>query len=554
MLWIVIFGFVDMFNLFILIYLMLMNIIWYVYELFVQNDVEDGFFMKGLVDFWEFIDGGQIWIFIFQDDLVWLDGEFIILVDVKYMYDQMMIVFVFGIVNGNLVFNFDMVEMLDDKIVVIILKMLQVLNFGLEILIVLKYIWEDVDDFMIFMNDFDVVGFGLFVFDSYLVNQFIVFKVNENFWCGVFKIDVIQYVYYMNFDVQVQVFKVGDVDFVIGFMLMQFEVFEGVEGIMMYFGEGCCYYLISINVGQQICDNVFYGIGNVVLKEFEVCQVICFGIDIEMLFDKVFIGEGVFVISFIFVLFFKWYLFDDDVVIVGFDFEVVQIMFDDVGWVFGVDGICEKVGQWFVLWLFIDVDDLNEQFIVDFFVFWMKEIGIEIMVEFMDFDMISVKVIFGDYDLYFSGWLVNLDLDYQFGINICMNLLIVIDGIGGIMQDGYCNLEFDEMYVQQCFEIDEEKCQEIVYDMFVLNYIDIVQVVIWYVNLFEVYCFDCFIGFIFQFKDGGIIVNQVGYWGYFIVEFVEGVIVGGIGMNIGFIIGGIVVGVVFIGGLVFFLI
>ncbi len=547
-------GFVDTFNPFISIYLTPTNIIRYVYESLVQNDAEDGSPTKGLADSWEATDGGQTWTFTLQDDLVWSDGEPITSADVKYTYDQMMTVPALGTANGNLVSNFDTVETPDDKTVVITLKTPQAPNPGSEIPIVPKHIWEEVDDPTTFTNDADVVGSGPFVLDSYSANQSIVLKANENFWRGAPKIDAIQYVYYTNSDAQVQALKAGDVDLVTGLTPTQFSALEGVDGITTHSGEGRRYHSISINVGQQTRDNVPYGTGNAALKELEVRQAIRLGTDTATLLDKVLDGEGTLATSFIPASFPKWHLSDDDDVIVGFDPEAAQAKLDDAGWVPGTDGIREKDGQRLSLRLLTDADDANEQSISDFFVPWMKEIGIEITVESTDSDTISAKATSGDYDLYFSGWSVNPDPDYQLGINTCMNLPTATDGTGGTTQDGYCNPEFDEMYAAQRSEIDADKRQEIVHDMLALNYTDTAQVATWYANSLEAYRSDRFTGFTLQPKDGGIIANQAGYWGYLTVEPVEGATAGGTGTNTGLLIGGIVVGVVIIGGVIFFLI
>ena len=547
-------GFVDTFNPFISIYLTPTNIIRYVYESLVQNDAEDGSPTKGLADSWDVTDGGRTWTFTLQNGLEWSDGEPITSADVKFTYEQMMTVPALGTANGNLVSNFESIDAPDDKTVVINLKTPQAPNPGSEIPVVPKHIWEAVDDPTTFANDKDVVGSGPFVLESYAANQSIVLKANKTFWRGAPKIDKIQYVYYTNSDAQVQALKAGDVDLVSGLTPTQFNALKGVEGVTTHSGEGRRYHSISINVGQQTRDRVPYGTGSAALKAIEVRQAIRLGTDTKTLLDKVLAGEGVQATSFIPVSFPKWHLSEDDDVIVGFDPDAAKAKLDDAGWVPGADGIREKDGAKLTLRLLTDADDSNEQSIADFFVPWMKQIGIEITVESTDSDTISAKAVRGDYDLYFSGWSVNPDPDYQLGINTCMNLPTATDGTGGATQDGYCNPEFDEMYAQQRSEIDPDKRQEIVHDMLALNYTDTAQIATWYANSLEAYRSDRFTGFTLQPKDTGIIANQAGYWGYLTVEPVEGATAGGTGTNTGLIVGGIVVGVALVGGMVFFLI
>ena len=547
-------GFVDTFNPFISIYLTPTNIIRYVYESLVQNDAEDGSPTKGLADSWEASDGGRTWTFTLQDDLVWSDGEPITSADVKFTYDQMMTVPALGTANGNLVSNFDTVEAPDDKTVIIKLKTPQAPNPGSEIPIVPKHIWEEVEDPTTFANDADVVGSGPFLLKSYAANQSIELEANEEFWRGAPKIDGIQYVYYTNSDAQVQALKAGDVDLVSGLTPTQFDALQNVEGVTTHSGEGRRFHSLSINLGQQTRENEPYGTGSEALKDVNVRQAIRLGTDIETLLDKVLVGEGTLATSFIPASFPKWHLSEDHPAIMPFDPDAAKAKLDDAGWTPGADGIREKDGQKLALRLLIDAEDSNEQSISDFFVPWMKDIGIQITVESTDSDTISTKAVSGDYDLYFSGWSVNPDPDYQLGINTCFNLPTSTDGSGGTTQDGYCNPEFDELYAEQRSELDEEKRQEIVQEMLALNYTDTAQVATWYANSLEAYRSDRFTGFTLQPKDTGIIANQAGYWGYLTVEPVEGATEGGTGTNTGLIIGGVIVGVILVGGLVFFLI
>ncbi|MCR2794294.1 ABC transporter substrate-binding protein [Microbacterium sp. zg.Y625] len=548
-------GFVDTFNPFVSIYLTPTNINRYVYEYLVQNSAEDGSPTKGLADSWEVEDGGTTWVYTLQDDLVWSDDEPITSEDVVYTYEQMMTVPELAVANGNLVSNFESVEAPDDKTVVINLKTPQAPNPGTEVPIVPEHIWSEIEDPATFANDADVVGSGPYLLESYSANQSITLRANPNFWQGAPKIDRIQYVYYTNSDAQVQALRAGEVDFVSGLTPTQLQALEGVDGITTHSGEGRRYHSISINHGTVTRDGQPYGTGSEALKDVNVRQALRLGTDTETLLERVMEGRAEPATSFIPSSFPKWALPADDEVIMSYDPEAAMAKLEEAGWTEGADGIREKDGTPLQLRLLVDADDLTEQSIAEYFVPWMEEIGVRIAVESTDGDTISARSVSGDYDLYFSGWSINPDPDYQLGINLCSTLPTGTDGSGGTTQDGYCNPEFDELYAQQRSELDEDARREIVREMLAMNYTDTAQIATWYAHSLEAYRSDRFDGFTLQPKEGGIIASQAGYWGFLTVEPVEGAQQAEEGgVPTGLIVTGVIVALVIAGAVIFVLV
>ncbi|HEY9291614.1 MAG TPA: ABC transporter substrate-binding protein [Microlunatus sp.] len=544
-------GFVDTFNPFISIYLTPTNIIRYVYESLVQNNQTDGGPTKGLADSWKAEDGGKKWVFTLQDGLKWSDGQPITSKDVQYTYQQMMTNPTLGTANGNLVSNFQSVDAPDDKTVVINLKTPQAPNPGSEIPVVPEHIWSKVKDPTKFANDHDVVGSGAYTLQSYSANQSITLKANPNFWRGKPKIDGIQYVYYTNSDAQVQALRSGDVDLVTGLTSEQYKALQGSKGITTHAGIGRRYLSISMNVGLQTPEGKRYGNGAKALQDVDVRQAIRLGTDSKTLLDKVLGGQGTLATSFIPASFPDWHLPDDDAAIMGFDQDAAKKKLDAAGWKVGSDGIREKDGKKLKLRLLIGADDPTQQSITEYFTPWMKDIGIEIDPQSTDSDTISDKLTKGDYDLYYTGWSVNPDPDYQLGINTCENMPDE-KGNGGTSQDGYCDPKFDKLYQDQRSEMDKGKRIQIVRQMLSMNYTASPQVSLWYQKQLEAYRSDRFTDFGLMPKKDGIIANQAGYWGYLTVKPVQGAQTSsGDGVSTGLIIGGGVLVLLIIGGVIF---
>jgi len=545
-------GFVDSFNPFTSIYLLPTNTLRYTYEFLVQNSQEDGSPTKGLADKWETSDGGKVWTFTLQDGLKWSDGEPITSDDVAFTYQSMIDDPALGVANGGLLANVDTIETPDEKTVVLNMKAPQAPNPGVEIPIVPKHVWEKIDSPAEHPNDEDVVGSGPFLLESYKANQFITLKANKDFWRGAPKIDRIQYIYYTNSDAQVQALRSGDVDMVTGLTATQFDALKGVDGIETHSGQGRRYASISINVGLKTRDGQAYGNGNPALQDAAVRQAIRLGTDTDTLLDKVLGGYGVPATSFVPASYPKWTLPADDEVIMDFDPEAAKKKLDEAGWVAGADGIRAKDGKPLSLRLFVDSTSITEQSQAEYFVPWMKEIGIDVKVEATDTDTITAETTKGNYDMYFSGWSQGADPDYQLGINTCMNLPTGTDGSGGTSQDGWCDPEFDKLYEEQHTELDQDKREKIVREMLRMNYEATPQIATWYANGLEAYRSDRFEGFSLQPKNEGIIANQSGYWGYLTVAPVsDEAAAAADGPNVGLIVTGVVIGVLVIGGIVF---
>lgn len=547
-------GFVDSFNPWTSIYLLPTNIFRYVYENLVQNSDVDGSPTKGLADHWKAEDGGKKWVFTLQDGLKWSDGKPITSADVKYTFDQMMTNPDLAVANGNFVANFADVKAPDEKTVIIDLKAPQAPNPGIEVPIVPKHVWEKISDPAKYPNDKNVVGSGPFLLQSYKANQFITLKANPSFWRGAPKIDTIQYVYYTNSDAQVQALRSGDVDFVSGLSATQYQALKGAQGITEHSGIGRRFSSLSFNSGLKTVDGTPFGNGNPALQDVNVRQAIRMGTDTKTLLDKVLNGLGTPGASFIPSSYPQWTLPTDDPAVkaLAYDPAKAKAKLDAAGWKAGADGIRVKDGKKLSLRLFVDSTDPTEQAAAQYFQPWMKAIGIEIQQVATDSDTINADTLKGNYDIYFSGWSVGPDPDYQLSINTCASLPTKTDGTGATSQDGWCDPAYDALYKQQQTETNPEKRQAIVQKMLQMNFTATAQIVYWYANGLEAYRSDRFTDFRMMPAKDGIIANQSGYWGFMeVAPAGSGTSKDG-GPNVGLLVTGGVIVIIVIGAIVFF--
>ncbi len=542
-------GFVDSFNPFTSIYLAPTNALRYIYENLVQYSQEDGSPTGGLAEKWESEEDGAKWVFTIREGLKWSDDEPITSKDVKWTYEQIMTDEVMASANGSLVANFESVEAPDDRTLIINMKKPQAAVPGTEIPVVPEHIWSKIDDPGKFANDKDVVGSGPFILKSYAANQSYELEANPNFWNGKPEIDRIQYVYYTDADASIQALRAGEIDFISGLSPTQYRALENQDGIALNSGIGRRYTSLALNPGFHTRSGEAYGNGNPALHDKAVRQAIRLAIDTDALITNVMEDQATAATSFIPASYEKWMLPEDDPAIVKFDPEAAKQKLDEAGWKLGSDGVREKDGKKLNLRLQIDGSSSTEQALAEYIKPWLGDVGIGVKVVSTDSDTLSTEANAANYDMYFSGWSLSPDPDYQLGINTCGQLPTKTDGTGGTSQDGYCNPEFDKLYKQQQVELDESKRIEIVHEMLAMNYEDSVSVVLYYPNQLEAYRSDRFEGFAKMPTENGIIANQSGYWGFQPVKSVgEGGASGGPQTGLWVVLGGVAVaGVIAVG-------
>jgi peptide/nickel transport system substrate-binding protein len=145
---------------------------------------------------------------------------------------------------------------------------------------------------------------------------------------------------------------------------------------------------------------------------------------------------------------------------------------------------------------------------------WLKEVGIDVTTVMKSSAQLNDDSTVGNYDLYFTGWGMGPDPDFQLSINTCASRPNA-DGTGATSENNYCSPEFDALFTKQHEELDQAKrsglvkqAQEMIYNAAVNN-------VMYYANTLEAYRSDKFEPFVTQPSKGGVITGQNGPWGYY---------------------------------------
>lgn len=471
--------------------------------------------MDGLADKWETSADGKTWTFHLPDGRTWSDGEPITAEDAAFTYKAIRDNESLAAANGSLLEN-QVSEVAKDKnTFVITLKTPQATNPGLDMPIVPKHVWEGVGDMVKYSADAadgkPVVVSGPFQITKHAKGQSVELKANDKFHRGAPKIAGVTMVYYKNTDAAVQGLKSGEIDLVSGLTTAQFKSLQNQPNIATSTGAGRRYQAIAINPGTLDKDGKPMGDGHPALKDPVVRKAIFTAINNEELLNKVLGGLGKPGKTQIPTVYPEFFGLPSGVTERKFDIEAANKLLDDAGYTKGSDGIRAKDGKKLEFRLMGRSSASEHAQMAEFVSGWLKQIGIATKVSMVANTQINNDSTLGKYDLYFTGWGIGPDPDFQLAINQCTSRPNA-DGSGATSENNWCDPEFDKLYVAQHAEMDPAKRAELVKQAFGMIYAADVLDVVYYADNLEAYRSDRFKDFQRQ-PEGGPIWGQNSYWG-----------------------------------------
>jgi len=502
---------IDTFNPFLAILASSINILRFQYEPLAgygtNNEV-----VPGLAEKWSTSPDGKTWTFTIPADRKWSDGQPLTAEDAAWTIDAVRTKDALQQANGGLVSNVASVSVPDPQTLVVALKTAQAANPGVELPIVPKHVWEKVDAAS-YANDTDTVGSGPFVITSYAKSQSVELTANPNFWRGAPKVGGLTYVSYKSTDAAVQALRTGEVDVVSGLTPAQFQSLEGQQGITTNAGAGRRYQALAINPGAVDAEGKPLGNGNPALEDQQLRKAIFTAIDNQTLLDKVLQGLGTLGQTEVPSVYPEYFGFAPGTTARPFDPAAANAMLDEAGYPKG--GIrTDKQGKPLKLRLMGRNTDPTHQQMADFVKPWLADIGIDVDVSMVTPNQVNDDSTLGRYDLYFTGWGIGPDPDFQLSINRCDSRPNA-DGSGSTSESNWCDPAFDKLFDAQHAELDPAKRSALVKEAFTMIHNADVNDVIYYADSLEAYRSDRITGLVKQPEEGGVITGQNGYWGFY---------------------------------------
>ncbi len=504
---------IDTLNPFLAILASSTNILRFQYESLVQYGTNNEV-VPGLASQWSTSSDGKTWTFTIPEDRRWSDGEPLTAEDAVWTFDAVKNEPALQQANGGLVTNVASVTASDPQTLVITLNSAQAANPGAELPIVPEHVWADVDA-ATYANDTDTVGSGPFVISSYATSQSVELKANPDFWRGAPKAGGLTYVSYKSTDAAVQALRTGEVDVVSGLTPAQFQSLKGQDGIATNSGAGRRYQALAINPGAVDADGKPLGDGNPALKDQKLREAIFTAIDNQTLLDRVLQGLGQPGQTEIPGVYPAYFGFASGTEARTFDPVAANIRLDEAGYAKGADGLrTDLQGEPLQLRLMGRNSDPTHQQLAEFIKPWLADIGIDVEVSMVTPNQVNDDSTLGKYDLYFTGWGIGPDPDFQLSINRCDSRPNA-DGSGSTSESNWCDPAFDALYDAQHAELDPTQRADLVKQAFTMISNAAVNDVLYYADSLEAYRTDTFTGFTKQPEEGGVITGQNGYWGFY---------------------------------------
>ncbi len=504
---------IDTLNPFLAVLATSTGIILYEYDSLVDHG-PDNQLVAGLADKWETSSDGKTWTFHIPADRKWSDGQPLTADDVVWTFNAIKTTPALQAANGSLVASVASITAKDPQTVVIVLTAPQAVNPGTDLPIVPKHIWAS-QNAAKYADDKDVVGSGPYTVQSYNQSQSVEMIPNPHFWRGAPKNGGITYVYYKNGDAEVQALRTGEVDVVNGLTSAQFQSLKGQQGITTVSGAGRRYTALALNPGTIDSKGKPLGNGNPALKDSTLRKAIVMAIDNKTLLTRVLNGFGQQGVTEEPTVYPEYFGFAPGTTATPFDPAAANKLLDDDGYKKGPDGIrLDKQGKPLNLRLEGRNSDPTHAEMAQFVKGWLGDIGIGVTTTMVASNQVNNDSTLGKYDMYFTGWGLGPDPDFQLSINLCSSRPNA-DGSGATSENNWCDPAFDKVYKEQHTELNQAKRSALVKQAFTMISNAYVNDVVWYGDSLEAYRSDKFTGFIRSPQDSGSITNQNGYWGLY---------------------------------------
>ncbi|MFI9588124.1 ABC transporter substrate-binding protein [Streptomyces sp. NPDC052236] len=488
------------------------------YEYLTNYDVKDARTVPGLATEWKSSPDKLTWTYTIRKDSKWSDGKQATAEDAAWTFNKMMTDENAATANGSFTANFKKVTATSPETLVIELKKPQATMTALDVPIVPKHVWEQVDDFSKFNNDkkFPIVGNGPFVITDFKVDQFVKLKPNKEFWRGAPKFDELVLKYYKDGDAAVAALQKGEVSFVQGLTPAQATALKSAENIKVNDAPGRRFFALATNPGARSKDGKTFGSGHKALLDPAVRKALFHATDRKTIVDKVFQGHAVEGEGYIPPRFASYFWKPEASQKIAYDPAKAAQLLDDAGYKKNSGGKrVGKDGKALDFRILCHATDPNDKAIGKYLQEWWGELGIGLKVECLD--SVSDPWLKGDYDLAFDGWSVNPDPDFVLSIHTCAALPATPKD-SGATDNFICDKPYDDLYAKQAVEYDAAKRADLVKQMESRLYDTGYMNVLAYPNAVEAYRTDQIKSIKTMPEAAGNLWGQDGYWSWWSAE------------------------------------
>jgi len=439
-----------------------------------------------IAESWEVSDDGLVWTFKIREGMSFHDGTPLTAEEVAWSLN-------WTIENEPETFAFYLANF--DEVVALDPTTLQVTLTdpvgNMEYL--LMYVWilpESVwggmsyDDMMEFEDLSAGIGSGPYKLVDWVEGEYLILEANENYWRGKPVIDRIVYREFATEDAVVQALMAGeidvtDTDVVPATAIQTLQETENIEVPIME----------STAIDELIINSHENGTQPQSLWDPAVRLAIAHATDKQAIINVAYLGYADPASVIIPKSMGDWH--NSDVQDVPFDLDAGNRVLDDAGFVDSDgDGIREDADGNPLEYRLYASDDASNARILEIISDGLAQIGISAPPTLMDEDSLIALYPDFDFDMIYWGWGLDPDPDFAMLIFTCDQR-----EEGGWNDSGYCDPEFDEMYIEQGRTVDHEARRQLIWDMSAKLFEERPYIVLSYYKNIQAYRSDRFDGF-----------------------------------------------------------
>lgn len=464
----------------------------------------------GLAESWVENEPGLSYTYTLRDDLEWSDGTPLTAEDIAWNIntsrDQEWANYIASV--GSLD-----AEVVDDRTITVTSSVPDPKLPTVEIYVVPKHIWEpvagdDIDSY----EALDGVGSGPFVLSEYKSEESLTMVANENWYGGDTGIDRIVFRYFSNADAMVAALQRGEIHAAHSVPPSSVEALEGDDTIEVLGGLQGGFDEIAMNGGLAP------GQPNPALLDIEFRRAVNHAIDKAGATDDLWYGlaEPATAISVGADL--RWVPEIPDDELFGYDPDRANEILDAAGYVDsdgnGIRELPDTTDD-IVLRHAVNTDSDFGSAVGELFTGWMSAIGVGVELSAYDQDTLFGVIVDGTYDTFYWGWVPFVDP------NPMLSYFTEAE-LGNFNDANWSDPRFEELFVEQQQELDDDRRVEIVHEMVRILHDHAAYIALWYSADIQAYRTDAFEGWVRQPADVGPVMFSQSSPSYALLQPVGG--------------------------------
>ena len=439
---------------------------------------------------WTVSDDELHWTFHLQEGVVWHDGEPFTSQDVKFTYELMLDTGL-GYMYSSYLEGIVDIQCPDDLTVVITTDAPKANMLQNTTPILPAHIFREIpeEELELWAND-NPIGTGPYKYDS-AGDNFVKIVKNPDYFGTMPHVDEFVYVNYENLDALAQSLKLGEIDGASNLNPAQLEQLLDDPNIDAISGRELGFMQVGINCWTDDASG-----GNPLLLDKTIRQAMDLAINKQKIVDMAYGGQGTVGTTLINPGDFFHYEPSMDE-LRAYDPAGANAMLEEAGYLDkDGDGVREDVNGTPLEFEFITIaDNVEEVKSGQLIASDLSAIGVSIENVTMDSGALYDRIIEGSYDMFIWGWGSDVDPTVILGV-------LTTDQIGGNNEPFFSNARYDELYLAQQREMEEDLRQEMVFEMQQIVYEEAPYLILIYSNNIQAIRSDRWTGYD-QIPEGG---------------------------------------------------